>query len=358
MTMKWYNPQKDPFKIYGFPFYEEDGVYRRMPLSPKAELPEAVYNLSNETAGGQIRFHAKLKTLKLQITLGGKPLFFSHVKAPHLPLTAKQSFDLYMSKDGGDYVFYSITMGHSEETKYYESTLLEKEKSIEVDILLNFPLYNSVDKVLIGVDDDAEISSPQKKFVDDKRLVIYGGSIQQGGCASRPGMVDSNILSRWLNREVINLGFNSSGKAEPELAHIIGSIERTSALIISTEGNCPDTTWLDEKLREFIKIYRTYQPKTPIILMPFNLCGDSEFFEDRKKDRLDRRKVQQDIVKDFNSMGDENIHFLLRFDNYQKEFEGNSIWHEICVDGLHSTDVAYLWSAQEIYKFLKEKNIF
>ncbi len=352
--MKWYNPQTKPFLISGFPFYETDRTYRRMPLHPTHPLPEAVDGLANETAGGQIRFHGKLKTLAIQVSLASKPLYFSSIPTAHLTLTNKRCFDLYVSRDGGDYFFAGMKTRLAENDTYYEHTLIDLPEAEELDILLNFPLYGGVDKILIGVDDKAEISEAHKKFVDDKKIVIYGSSIQQGGCASRPGMVDANILSRWLNREVYDLGFNSSGKAEPEMAHIISQIDNVAALIISVEGNCPDQQWLDEKVREFLKIYRQKHPTTPIILMPFVVGGLDLLVPANMADRLDRRGIQKKIVEDLRAAGDENIHLLVRESLLEKEFEGHPILHESTVDGLHYTDLGYFWSAQVMYQFLKK----
>ncbi|MBP3580446.1 MAG: hypothetical protein J6K12_04280 [Clostridia bacterium] len=232
--MKWYNPQVDPFKISGFAFYEKEKVYRRMPLE-EGIMPEAVYGLANETSGGQIRFHGKLKELKIRVSVAAKPGYYDHIKAPHLTTINRRAFDLYLSKDGKDYVFCGVAKAMDDSDKYYESTMLRLDEALEFDFLLNFPLYGGVDKVLIGVDDEAEISAPWYQFKDDKKIVYYGTSITQGGCASRPGISQTNILSRALDTEIYNLGFNSSGKAEPEMARIIGGIENTKMLILTPE---------------------------------------------------------------------------------------------------------------------------
>lgn len=351
--MKWYNPQNAPFLISGFPFYETDRLYRRMPLNPSHPIPEAVYGLANETAGGQIRFHGRLKTLALEVSLAAKPLYFVRDYA-HQALTGQSSFDLYVSRNGGDYIFSGVKSIFSKQDRFLPMELIHLDEAEEFDILLNFPLYNAVDKVMIGVDDEAEISVTRKPFVDDKKIAIYGSSIQQGGCAGRPGMSDANILSRWFNREVYNLGFNSSGKAEPEMAHVLSEIDGLAALVISVEGNCPDIQWLDEKLRGFIEIYRRRRPDTPIILMPF-LVGGTDLLDPKKlADRLNRREVQRKIVEDFTAAGDKHLHLLLRDEYLPADFDGHSILHEGTVDGLHYNDLGFFWSTQVLYRFLKE----
>mgnify|MGYP002508477446 CR=1 FL=1 len=46
---------------------------------------------------------------------------------------------------------------------------------------------------------------------------MYGTSILQGGCATRPGMAHTNILQRRLNREGVNLGFSGNARLDPEI---------------------------------------------------------------------------------------------------------------------------------------------
>lgn len=41
-------------------------------------------------------------------------------------------------------------------------------------------------------------------------------------------------------------------------------------------------------------------------------------------------------------------------DYVEKEFDGNSIWHENVIDGLHKTDLGYLATAKGLYKLLKK----
>lgn len=334
--MKWFNPQCAPFEISGFPFYKQEQLYRRLPLNPGFDIPEAVYGLADETAGGQIRFHGKVKKLSLQVSLSGKPPFFDNVPtAPHLAGTNKRSFDLYLSKDGKEYIYCDVAKGSKEGDHYYTTTLFGSEEAAEFDFLLNFPLYGGVDRVLIGVDDEAEISAPHYQFKTDKKIAVYGSSIQQGACASRPGLGLCNILSRWMHTEFYNLGFNSSGKAEPEMAEVISRIPDLSALIISIEGNCPDGEWLDEKLRAFLEIFRKQYPTLPIIILPFIVSGSESLKPDAYAKRLEYRQIQQKIVADRNAAGDTNIYCVLQDDALEREVCGNAVWHECTVDTLH-----------------------
>jgi len=350
--MKWYNPQSEPFKIYGLPFYETDKLYRRLPSAPKRALPEAVDGLANETAGGQIRFHAKLKELAIQVSVASKKLFFDGYDAPHLSTTSKIGFDFYASVDGGDYIYITTATDFNESNLYYESKLLNLDEETEIDVLLYFPLYGAIDKVMLGFDDEAEISIHQKTFKTDKKLVIYGGSIQQGACASRPGMVDSNILSRMLDAEVYNLGFNSSGKAEEEVADVISDIRNVGAYIISTEGNCPDGDWICEKLPIFVKTLTKNNPGVPVVIMPFPKNGGCIINPKKEEARLDKLKAQMDVVSSLQNEGYDNVTLFLQDDYIEQSFEGKEMWHEVFSDGLHKTDLGYYSVSKGLYNLI------
>ena len=87
-------------------------------------------------------------------------------------------------------------------------------------------MYDSLISLSIGIDSLATISLPLVVYSIRKNpVVFYGISILQGGCASRPGMVHTNIISRRLNRECINLGFSGNAFLVLEVAKVIAEVE-------------------------------------------------------------------------------------------------------------------------------------
>ena len=54
--------------------------------------------------------------------------------------------------------------------------------------------------------------------------MVYGTSIAQGGCATRPGLAWTSILARKLDRTVINLGFSGNGRMEKELVSLLAEL--------------------------------------------------------------------------------------------------------------------------------------
>ena len=89
---------------------------------------------------------------------------------------------------------------------------------------LNLPLYNTIDSLQIGVADGAELKILPKR--QEKPIVVYGTSIAQGACSSRPGMAWINIVRRNLgDYPVINLGFSGNGRLEPEMIAYLAEID-------------------------------------------------------------------------------------------------------------------------------------
>lgn len=71
------------------------------------------------------------------------------------------------------------------------------------EFTIHFPLYSGVKKFEMGLSAGSKVAAPTP-WDDPRPVVVYGTSITQGGCASRPGMLHTNIMSRMLNRPFIN----------------------------------------------------------------------------------------------------------------------------------------------------------
>jgi lysophospholipase L1-like esterase len=165
-------------------------------------------------------------------------------------------------------------------------------------------------------------------------------------------MCEANILSRWLSREVYNLGFNSSGKAEESVARVIAELRDIGAFVISTEGNCPSGEYLYENLGKFIEILREAHSRVPIILMQFAESGAERLISKKGEDRRAKREAQIRLVRERREQGDENIHLYLR-DSEPELFDSHPVTPDRVVDGLHQTDYGYLETAKGLYKLLK-----
>ncbi|TXK85186.1 SGNH/GDSL hydrolase family protein [Paenibacillus sp. N3.4] len=336
--LMWYTPLEHPFHIGGFGWLHEEGCYRRLPVGSGWNLPEAVDQLANCTAGGQIRFATDATALSVKIKLTGAANMY------HMPATGQCGFDCYIGGPG-EQVYYGTTV-YDHKLTVYESvvfTNLERENRI---LTLNFPLYQGVEEVWVGLDRQAHIAPPPA-YENSKKIIVYGTSITQGGCASRPGMTYTNILSRRINMEFLNLGFSGNGKGEPELAHILAEISAPACLILDYEANCVSTDLLQKTLPEFISIYREKHPLTPILVISRITNAKEKFQPQMAQDRADRKQIQIQTVEQRRALNDDYIYFC----------DGSKLLgedaHECTVDGSHPTDLGFMRMADGLTPVLQ-----
>lgn len=326
----WFDPRAVPFRLVGFPWIAEDQVYRRLPVKPQWPIRVAVDSLANSTAGGQVQFQSDSAKILLRVKLRQASGMY------HMPATGQSGFDLYVG--GPLKQRYFGTSRFNAKAKDYEVTLFSGSKEGR-HFTLNFPLYNGVESVEIGVVAGSSIAPPVP-FANEGRVVVYGTSITQGGCAARPGMAYPNILSRRLNMEFVNLGFSGNGRGEPELARLINQIDRKKMIVLDYEANAGDS--IRKTLGPFVEVLRSKDKEVPILIISkIRYAGELSGRSQLEKAQA-RAKFQADFVRARQAAGDSNIHFL----------NGGALLgehaHECTVDGVHPTDLGFMKMANVI----------
>ncbi|HUU42768.1 MAG TPA: SGNH/GDSL hydrolase family protein, partial [Planctomycetota bacterium] len=329
----WHSPKDAPFRIAGFAWWETDRAYRRMPVAPPEPLPEAVDKLADWTAGGQIRFRSDSKRVAVRVTLTDK------ADMNHMPATGQCGFDCYIGSVG-EQRFVGVTK-YDHHQVGYEHKLYEVAEPVMRSFTLNFPLYMGVREVHVGLEADAEVLAPDP-YESDGRVIVYGTSITQGGCAARPGMCYTNILSRRIHREFINLGFSGSGRGEPEVARTVATIARPALFVLDYEGNAGGIEPLTRTFPEFIRILREAHPSVPILALSHIRFAGESVNPKALAARLERRDFQKKIIDDLRAAGDVNVHFLDGSDVLGEDFD------ECTVDGVHPTDLGFLRIADAV----------
>lgn len=77
-------------------------------------------------------------------------------------------------------------------------------------------------------------------------------------------MAHTNIISRRLNRECINLGFSGNAFLDLEVAKVIAEVE-ASVFVLDFVPNA-SVAKMKERMETFYRIIRGKHPDTPIIL--------------------------------------------------------------------------------------------
>lgn len=337
----WHSPLDEPFQVSGFAWFDTEHKYRRLPAAPDVPIRPEVNALANCTSGGQIRFCTNSRTVSVRVRLTAGASMY------HMPPTGECGMDAYL---GGPREW-----RHAGTTRFqpgqieYESSLFNVEDHDRKvhSFLFNMPLYQGVEELWIGLEPDAELLAPEP-YDCAKKVIVYGTSITQGGCASRPGMSYTNILSRRLHLEFINLGFSGNGKGEPELAELAAQIGEPACLVVDYEANCGGTEAYQQTLPQYIETYRKFHPEVPIILVSRIPHGGESFMPEILEGRLARRKFQVDLIRQLTEAGDHHLTFV-----DGSELLGNDPG-EATVDGVHPTDLGFQRMADGLEPVLRQ----
>ena len=331
--VKWFSADDAPLRLTGFYFRKKGDLFRRFPLDEK--LPPAVNGLSWHTAGGQLSFISNTKVVRIKVVLGHESLM------DHCTKIGSSGFDIYMGKPGGVQYF----CGSSRikvNCDSYEVDMFKHEQAEMREFTLNFPLYCGIDSFEIGFSEEAEIKAPTP-WKDDAPVVVYGTSITQGGCANRPGMAYTNILSRRLKRPFLNFGFSGNGKGEKYVFEQLAKIENPAMFILDYEANA-HKEGIIATLSNGIDILRAKHPETPIMVVS-QFHFNSEYLKTgsvtaRFKDAEDTWRFERAEVNRRRRAGDKNIHFV--YGGWKNEED----WTEFTVDGCHATDLGFYMFAK------------
>ena len=324
----WHDPQRQPFHILGFPFWERGGVFRRLPLCSQGLVEQVnpeLNLLARHTAGGQIAFCTDSPFLCVRVWLDG-PAALAHMAA-----TGECGFDCYI-KENGAWLFMGSAKYDIRQT-HYEALLCDGLSARPREMRLNFPLYMGVKKVLVGIAKGSALSAPPPPRRTG-RVVVYGTSITQGGCASRPGMSYTNLLSRKLDVEFVNLGFSGNGFGEPQIAALMAEIRDVKLFLLDYETNAARKGTFESSLPIFVDTLRRSYPTAPILLL--SLFRLPAWMDPETRAAADaRRAFQENFVKERRAHGDLGLYFL----NGENLMGEN--WHECTVDGIHPTDLGF-----------------
>lgn len=325
----FFDVSEPPFDIYGI--MHTDTGFCRVPKAVADNVNDGVKFLSTNTAGGRVRF----KTDSPYVAISAKMPYIT--RFAHMPLTGIAGFDMYIY-ESGECRFAHTYVPPYDMTNGYDSIYYFKTGG-EHEIVLNFPLYNDVSSLLIGVKEGSSLSGGGK-YIDKKPVVYYGSSITQGGCASRPGNSYQAIISRALDCDYINLGFSGSARAEDAIAEYIAELDM-SCFVYDYDHNAPDAAHLEKTHEKMFKTIRTAQPNLPIIMVTMPLETDM--------DEIDkRREIIYRTYRNALDGGDKNVYFINGYDFYKMSGDSGT------VDGCHPNDLGFWQMADTMLPIIRK----
>ena len=245
----WYDAKL--LGVEGKGWIDTESYYDRLPLKAKETVRKPVWALSHCSAGMQIHFATNAKKLMVRWTLTSKSLAMLH-----MPATGVSGIDLYYRDKNGNLRF----SGNGRPKGVSNTASFNLPPSDEY--VLYLPLYNGVKLVEFGIPKGKTLSKLLPPALSCS-VVFYGTSITQGGCASRPGLATTSIVSRELGVPVINLGFSGNGRMEQEIADLLCDLD-PAVYVLDTLWNM-NSKMVSERVEPFIKKLRQTRSTTPIL---------------------------------------------------------------------------------------------
>ncbi|GAB3801033.1 SGNH/GDSL hydrolase family protein [Spirosoma humi] len=328
----WWNPAKNDFPVIegqGWAAKDRQNSYDRLPATAEKLVRKEVWNLSHSSAGLMIRFRATTDQVVVRYGVGNK-----QQALPHMPATGVSGVDLYVGNSDGDWLWAAgkYTFG---DTIQYRFANLEPGDSYKRgrEYRLFLPLYNSVQWLEIGVPTGATLTPLPIR--PEKPIVVYGTSIAQGACASRPGMAWTSILSRKLDRPLINLGFSGNGRLESAVVELVSQVDASLYVLdclpnlIATVGIKPDE--IKSRILESVKTLRQKRPTTPVLLVDHAGYTDGSINPIRQQYYTDVNTLMHQAFVQLKAEGINGIYLLPK--------SQINLDMDAMVDGTHPTDL-------------------
>ena len=334
----FYDVMDEPFEKYGFYNCCKEEGYKRLPDDIAKNVNSGVAHLYLHTAGGRVRFSTDSKYVAIRVS------FPSIDRHSVLSLSGSAGFDLFIDdpETGNSRFckagFFPQSVDQTGFTGKVTFTTRQKRY-----FTLYFPCYNSVESVVIGLQEDAMLEGGMK-YRNEQPVVFYGSSITQGGCASRSGNTYINLVSRKLNTDILNLGFSGNGKCEDLIVDYMATLSM-SAFVSDYDHNAPNAEHLRKTHLKMYQKIRAAHPDIPYLIMSkpdfnFNITGKGE-------NHL-RRDVIYDTYRYAIEHGDRNVYFL----DGESFFSGP--YEDMCtVDGCHPNDLGMAFMADSVIETLK-----
>lgn len=320
---------------------------------PYTRLPQAYMDscrkdqkwLYDHSSGIAVRFATDSKRIAAQWNLK------NNFHMQHMAMTGIKGTDLYrLNEETGKWEY--VNTARPQEKNFKADSIQSKMYVDHLDgemheYMIYLPLYDGINWLQIGVDSAAQLIQPQ---VDNPRsmgkIVVYGTSIQQGGCASRTGMVPTAMIQRDFNLECVNLATSGQARMDFYIAEAMASIEDAICYVLDPVPNCTKDR-CDTATYDFVKILRTLRPEVPIIMVdglmyPYTRHDSYHAEYLPQKNECFRRGFDEHVAENAKGM-----YYMTHEGQTGPDMEGT-------VDGIHLTDYGFRAYADLLEIHLKE----
>jgi lysophospholipase L1-like esterase len=318
--------------------------YHRLPQRAKDQLRPYAWDMAVQSAGLSIAFRTTSPTIQVRYTVTDE------LGKWGMPATGASGLDLYAEDVNGTTRWCAGQMMLGDTCRYtYSGLTYTGDPAQGYEFRLYLPLQNQVTSLQIGTQQGYDF-----RFVPtptERPIVVYGTSIAQGCCASRPGMAWTNIVERESGHTLVNLGLAGQGQLDAALFSLLNEVD-AKLYIIDCMPNMNGSLIPEiyPRLTAGVKQLRASHPTVPILLVEHSgyaneaTCAEAE--RSYRRSNAELRRAYQDLQAE----GISGLHYLTR--------DQIGLTQEDMVEGVHPHEIgmrkyadAYL---QQIRRILGE----
>ena len=325
--------KEEKFDVYGFYDYRNTSRFQRLPDDVAENVSENVKALHLETAGGRVRFSTDSQKISIKVKFSA---IGPNARTPMLGICG---FDLYVDTPFTSRFRSPFTPPNTVEDEYEIS--IQFPEKMRRNYTLNFPYHACIDDLYIGLDGDACVGKGLK-YINEKPLVFYGSSITHGSCASRPGMIYENILSRRLNLDYLSFGFSGSAHGERNIAEYMAGLDM-EMFICDYDYNASSIEELIATHKPMYEIIRERHPHIPYLMI------SKPDFGYRQEYAYKSREVIFDTYRYAGEQGDKNVYYI-----DGSSFFRSRNWDDYTVDTVHPNDAGFIKMADAIEPIIQK----
>ena len=369
LRMREFDPIDVGAEVHGSGWESLAGRFVRLEDSAEGLVRKPVWDLSRNSAGLSLVFRSNTRRLELSFDV------FGWKGMNHMPATGVSGVDLFAYKPDGEELWCAAKFMPQFKEEYIEVPATSSQTATaqtsstpssaqartvrvtrvaysfeqidyeegceEYEWHLYLPLYNTVENFRMAVEEGCRLEWVPR---DERQpIVVYGTSIAQGACATRPGMAWTNLVERELRYPVVNLGFSGNGKLESELFALLDQID-AGVYIIDCLPNIKVTDNFEEKLEAGIKLLREHHSCPILVVDHSGHTNDRTNLSRCFPDELNRRQAA--LVKRLRKEGIKQLYYLTR----------NEIaWDkDSMVEGIHPNDRGMMQQAEAVCGKLRQ----
>lgn len=334
--LRYVNLFEHPELFYGTVYNEKDYLdFTKFPTP----IIEEVNNFSADAITQMSSYHNSGCGVRLRFSTDSTRLIFK--------VKLKRRWSTLKIVNWGSFAFdvYGI-----EEDKYSHRTVFAPNNALDTfaesilvpengKLCIFLPNFNSIEELYMGIDSESCFERLDYPAENRTPVLFFGSATAQGASASHSGNSYPNIVSKLLDRDIVNLSCSAACIATKSMSQHIGKME-CDAIVLDYNLTATEFDELDN-ISGFYTELRKYFPDKRIILMT---CANFN-----NLDTCD--KIDEKITNIYQSAVDngEDTWLINQRDLFKDEDPDL-----ICVDSSHYTDCSMYKVARKICDILEK----